>query len=82
MANVVVNESARAREVVDALGAGDAVIAALEVAVAAGDEWEVAVRAANPAGGKVVGNSGTAVVMREELRLAMADNVAVESTRE
>jgi rfaE bifunctional protein kinase chain/domain len=59
--------AAQAREVYDVSGAGDTVIAALAVALAAGADYVEAMRLANKAGGIVVGKLGTAVVTPEEL---------------
>lgn len=56
-----------AREVFDVTGAGDTVIAALAVMLAAGAGLEAAVRAANRAAGIVVGKLGTAVATYEEI---------------
>lgn len=58
---------ARAREVFDVSGAGDTVIAALGVMMAAGAPLQQAVEAANRAGGIVVGKLGTATVSYDEL---------------
>jgi rfaE bifunctional protein kinase chain/domain len=63
----VVDVKAEAREVFDVTGAGDTVIAALAVTLAAGAGLEVAVRAANRAAGIVVGKLGTAAVTGREL---------------
>lgn len=63
----VVHEPARAREVFDVTGAGDTVIAALAVLIAAGLPLAAAMRLANKAGGIVVGKFGTAAVSYEEL---------------
>jgi rfaE bifunctional protein kinase chain/domain len=59
--------SAEAREVFDVTGAGDTVIAALAVTLAAGAGLESAVRMANRAAGIVVGKLGTATVTPAEL---------------
>jgi rfaE bifunctional protein kinase chain/domain len=56
-----------AREVFDVTGAGDTVIAALAVMLAAGANLESAVKTANRAAGIVVGKLGTAVATYEEL---------------
>src|SRR5882724_1037574 len=56
-----------AREVFDVTGAGDTVIAALAVMLAAGAKLEAAVRAANRAAGIVVGKLGTAVATYQEV---------------
>ncbi len=58
---------AQAREVYDVSGAGDTVIAALAVMLAAGAPLDEAVRIANRAAGIVVGKLGTAVVTLDEL---------------
>jgi len=64
------HEPTRAREVYDVSGAGDTVIAALAVMLAAGADLLDAVRVANRAAGIVVGKLGTAVVQPEELLAA------------
>jgi rfaE bifunctional protein kinase chain/domain len=58
---------AEKREVSDVTGAGDTVIAALAVMLAAGSGLEAAVRIANRAAGIVVGKLGTAAVSAKEL---------------
>jgi len=58
---------AQAREVYDVSGAGDTVIAAVGVMLAAGFDLAGAVRMANRAAGIVVGKFGTAVVHPDEL---------------
>ncbi len=58
---------AQAREVYDVSGAGDTVIAALAVMLAAGEDLPGAVQVANRAAGIVVGKLGTAVATRKEL---------------
>jgi rfaE bifunctional protein kinase chain/domain len=58
---------AQAREVYDVSGAGDTVIAALAVMLAAGAGTAEAVRIANRAAGIVVGKLGTAVATRAEV---------------
>ncbi len=63
----VVNVKAERREVADVTGAGDTVIAALGVMLAAGAGLESAVRIANRAAGIVVGKLGTAVATPGEL---------------
>ena len=55
------------REVSDVTGAGDTVIATLAVMIAAGENLESAVRAANRAGGIKVTRFGTAEVTMEEI---------------
>ena len=62
-----VNIKAEARDVFDVTGAGDTVIAALAVMLAAGVGLEIAVRIANRAGGIVVGKLGTAAASYQEL---------------
>jgi D-glycero-beta-D-manno-heptose-7-phosphate kinase len=61
------NIKAEAREVFDVTGAGDTVIAALAVMLAAGAGLESAVRLANRAAGIVVGKLGTAAATHHEL---------------
>ncbi len=62
---------AEAREVFDVSGAGDTVVAALAVALAAGLPLARAAQIANAAAGIVVAKVGTAVVLPEELRDAL-----------
>ena len=52
----------------DVTGAGDTVAATLAVTLAAGADWETALRMASAAAGVAVGKSGTAVVTLAELR--------------
>lgn len=59
-------------EVADVTGAGDTVIAAMTLAVAAGASFSEAARLANYAGGVVVTKRGTASVDLEELRQAVS----------
>ena len=61
------NVKAERREVADVTGAGDTVIAALGVMLAAGAGLESAVRIATRAAGIVVGKLGTAVATPGEL---------------
>ncbi|MBC7574770.1 MAG: D-glycero-beta-D-manno-heptose-7-phosphate kinase [Herminiimonas sp.] len=63
----VLHMPAVAREVYDVSGAGDTVIAAVAVMLAAGRPIGAAVAIANRAGGIVVGKLGTATVTRDEL---------------
>ena len=65
------HQPAQAREVFDVSGAGDTVIATLAVMLAAGADWDEAIRTANVAAGIVVGKLGTAVVTRDELAAAL-----------
>ncbi len=60
-----------AREVYDVSGAGDTVVAALALALAAGATMEEGVILANHAAGVVVGKLGTAAITREELLQAV-----------
>ena len=69
--DAVHHQPALAREVFDVSGAGDTVIATLAVMIAAGADWNEAIRVANIAAGIVVGKLGTAVVSREELIAAL-----------
>jgi D-beta-D-heptose 7-phosphate kinase/D-beta-D-heptose 1-phosphate adenosyltransferase len=52
----------------DVSGAGDTAVAAVAVALAAGADWEAALRIANAAAAVAVGKKGTAVVTSAELR--------------
>src|SRR5476649_2002763 len=52
----------------DVSGAGDTVAAALAVALAAGADWETALRMASAAAAVAVGKKGTAIVTATELR--------------
>ena len=61
------HEATHAQEVFDVSGAGDTVIAAFAVALAAGASGVEAVRLANRAAGIVVGKFGTAVASAEEV---------------
>lgn len=61
------HEATRAQEVFDVSGAGDTVIAAFAVALAAGAGGVEAMRLANRAAGIVVGKFGTAVATADEV---------------
>ncbi len=63
----VLSVKAEKREVADVTGAGDTVIAALAVMLAAGAGMDNAVRVANRAAGIVVGKLGTAAATHREL---------------
>jgi len=63
----------RAREVYDVSGAGDTVIAAATLALAAGCAAEIAAEIANHAAGVVVGKLGTVTVSLEELSDSIRD---------
>ncbi len=63
--------SAEAQEVFDVSGAGDSVVAALALALAAGASLEAATRLANLAGGIAVSKSGTAAVTKAEMKQAL-----------
>src|SRR5215475_1499298 len=52
----------------DVSGAGDTVAAALALSLAAGADWEAALRVANAAAAVAVGKKGTAAVTQAELR--------------
>jgi D-beta-D-heptose 7-phosphate kinase/D-beta-D-heptose 1-phosphate adenosyltransferase len=52
----------------DVSGAGDTVVAVLAAALAAGADWEVALRMANAAAAVAVSKKGTAIVTSAELR--------------
>ena len=57
----------RPRQVYDITGAGDMVLAVLGMALAAGADYDPAIRLANIAGGLEVEKVGVAVVTREEI---------------
>jgi len=71
----------------DVSGAGDTVAAALALAVAAGADWETALRIANAAAAVAVSKKGTAIVTTSELRrkilphayLAAEENIVTAS---
>ncbi len=57
----------RPRQVYDITGAGDMVLAVLGMALAAGADYDAAIRLANIAGGLEVEKIGVAVVTRDEI---------------
>ena len=67
----------RARQVYDITGAGDMVMATLGLALAAGADYDPAIRLANIAGGLEVEKIGVVTVTREEI---LADLTASHST--
>ena len=64
----VIHVPAHPVKVSDVSGAGDTVVAALAVSLAAGADWETALRMANAAAAVAVGKKGTASVTSGELR--------------
>ena len=64
----VVHVPAYPVKVRDVSGAGDTVVAALALALAAGADWEAALRVANAAAAVAIGKKGTAIVTAAELR--------------
>lgn len=68
-----------AREVFDVTGAGDTVIAALALGLAAGAPYAVAATLANIAAGVVVAKVGTATVTREELLAVLHSEDSVQT---
>ena len=62
-------------QIADVTGAGDTVIAAMTLALAAGASFEEASRLANYAGGIVVMKRGTATVSADELRQAVLTDI-------
>ena len=64
----VIHVPAHTVKVRDVTGAGDTVAATLAVSLAAGADWETALRTASAAAAVAVGKSGTAVVTLAELR--------------
>jgi D-glycero-beta-D-manno-heptose-7-phosphate kinase len=71
--DVEIDLPAEAREVADVTGAGDTVISALALAVAAGASLADAARLANRAAGVVVGKFGPAVATISDLRGQLSD---------
>ena len=63
----IVHVAARSRDVFDVSGAGDTVVAALALALAAGSDLEAAARLANIAAGIAVTMVGTAAVTADEI---------------
>lgn len=61
-------------EVYDTAGAGDTVIATLTCALAAGADWQSAVRLANAAAGSVVRHVGVVPPRRDEILRLLAEN--------
>jgi D-beta-D-heptose 7-phosphate kinase/D-beta-D-heptose 1-phosphate adenosyltransferase len=70
---------ARAREVFDVSGAGDTVVAALGLALAAGISLDDATALANVAASIVVGKAGTATVSQDELSRALLHTDVIRS---
>ena len=64
----VIHVPAHTVKVRDVTGAGDTVAATLAVSLAAGADWETALRTASAAAAVAVGKSGTAIVTLAELR--------------
>jgi D-beta-D-heptose 7-phosphate kinase/D-beta-D-heptose 1-phosphate adenosyltransferase len=64
----VIHVPALPAKVRDVSGAGDTVAAALALTLAAGADWETALRVANAAAAVAVGKKGTAIVTAPELR--------------
>ena len=71
----VINVPTVAKEVYDVTGAGDTVISAMTLALAAGNDFPTAAVVANYAAGIVVGKVGTATVTPEELQKTIAERV-------
>jgi D-beta-D-heptose 7-phosphate kinase/D-beta-D-heptose 1-phosphate adenosyltransferase len=67
-----VSITTKAREVYDVSGAGDAVISAFTLSLAAGATKRQSAEIANFAGGIVVGKMGAAPVTKKELMMAIA----------
>jgi D-beta-D-heptose 7-phosphate kinase/D-beta-D-heptose 1-phosphate adenosyltransferase len=65
---------AEAKRVIDVIGAGDTVAAAMALSLASGFSPEQAVRLANVAAGIVVGKVGTSIVRRDELIAALMES--------
>ena len=71
--NKIEHQATRAQEVYDVSGAGDTVIAAMGVCLAAGYDFADAMHIANSAAGVVVAKLGTAVCSFDELTQALKD---------
>lgn len=71
----VINVPTVAKEVYDVTGAGDTVISAMTLALAAGNDFPAAAVVANYAAGIVVGKVGTATVTPEELKKAISERI-------
>jgi D-beta-D-heptose 7-phosphate kinase/D-beta-D-heptose 1-phosphate adenosyltransferase len=71
----IINVPTVAKEVYDVTGAGDTVISALTLALAAGNTFPEAAVVANYAAGIVVGKVGTATVTPEELKKAIYERI-------
>ena len=69
-----------AQDAVDVTGAGDTVMAANTLALAAGADPLQAMRLANVAGGLKIRKAGTATVLRDELRAELAKNPVAQPT--
>jgi D-beta-D-heptose 7-phosphate kinase/D-beta-D-heptose 1-phosphate adenosyltransferase len=69
----IINIPTRAKEVYDVTGAGDTVISAMTLALAAKADFASAAEIANFAAGIVVGKLGTATVNLQELRKTIMD---------
>lgn len=72
-AESIQHQATRAQEVYDVSGAGDTVIAAMGLSLAAGLDFAQAMHIANAAAGVVVAKLGTATCSYEELLAALAD---------
>jgi D-beta-D-heptose 7-phosphate kinase/D-beta-D-heptose 1-phosphate adenosyltransferase len=79
--NKITNIPTRAKEVYDVTGAGDTVISAMTLALAAKADFISAAEIANFAAGVVVGKLGTATVNIQELRKAIMDFYALNILR-
>lgn len=75
-----IHSAAHAREVFDVSGAGDTVIAAIGLGIAARIDMASSMQIANLAAGIVVGKQGTAVVNIDDLRHALAVSRASSET--
>jgi D-beta-D-heptose 7-phosphate kinase/D-beta-D-heptose 1-phosphate adenosyltransferase len=75
-----VHLKAEAREVFDVSGAGDSVLSALAMAMAAGADLVEAARLANLAGGVAVGRTGTTAVSLADLAHALHDRAVDASS--
>ena len=67
-----------AREVFDVTGAGDTVVSAYALALAAGAEPPLAAYLANHAAGRVIRHAGTAVTDGDELLASLVDEASTK----
>ncbi|MBI4819135.1 MAG: D-glycero-beta-D-manno-heptose-7-phosphate kinase [Deltaproteobacteria bacterium] len=72
---------AHAVKVLDVSGAGDTVAAVFAVMLAAGADWDTALRSSNAAAAVAVGKQGTAVVTASELRTQLLPHASLANEK-